>query len=490
MKSAIFTIILFIAIVPLSFSTAEEELRKGWQDLLKEGLTEDGELNGELVSLLESDLETFAKEANQIRRLDSEEDASKIYEACVAAIASRAANNPLPTLKALADSGFRDSDLQNLAHIASDAIVRSNPRQLLGLLSDAPGGEGADFKMDKLVAKEMMVAVFRREPTMALSWISETPGRVSLLELDDHSVLESVIELSPISILKLARDHEEVRFHGLTQAFASLAKQDLEAANSELTYWKSKEDGLHQERIIAMAVALAKVDKAKALRWSKSLGDDGISAWYNLKALEDPEATAQEVIERTDLSDAAKSRLALDVVNRWADQSPVKASAFLDTLAEKGIYNSHAHSHVMTEWLASDREAASTWLSKIKHDGTRDACINTMVGMIVGDDPERAFMWALQLSSQQESTLQMAFHLWHGRDSAAAVDALQNSKLPDELKKKILPKQLRRSDASTGRLQRRLNQVPDLEARLEKYGLKGMLDKDAAEDGPRQQPRP
>ena len=407
---------------------------EAWEELLGQELSSQTALK----AMLEEDQDTFFKEANVIRRLKAVEGSYDLYEQAIAAIASKSVDTPLPILEALSDSDFEDEHVQKIARTASESLVEQSEKALLDFLSDAPGSEGKDVKVHDLVLEEMLVAAFRLQPELALNWIKKTSGRVSLLEVEGYDVLRAVIDVSPESVIDLARTHEEIQLYGLNRACVALAKRDLDAASKAISQWKSRGEYPYREVIVAVASMLAKesgLDKSKA--WSKSLGVDGQRAWYHVSAIEDSRATADALLAETKLSNEVRGQLSYEIVRHWAQEAPQDAAAFLKELAGNGVQSEHAYEAVAEHWLGKNLEEASTWVANLESEEMQNACTKTIVTLTLLSDPERAFQWALRLPDGQQY-VEMAFRTWHRNDPEAATEGLGQADLPVKVKAPLL----------------------------------------------------
>ena len=462
MKSNIAKILVVMQMFGLPL-VAENEgkltVRQGWREMIEKGSPS----KTNLERMLETDMKAFFVEADAVRRLRSVEGSYSLYEAAISAIALKAEQDPLPILKALSQSDFEEQHIQKIAHAASESLVQNSPEQLFGYLSNVPGGEGVDLKVDDMVLQEMLVSAFRNRPKQALEWIKATRGRASLLEAEDHDVLRAVIDVSPEPIIELARTHEEVQLNGLNRAFSVLAGRDLAAATQALKLWKTRGEYPYCEAVIAVVrAAVAKSGLEKAKTWSKSLGDDGLRAWFYLRSLEDAGMAARELLAANHLSDAVRSALSFEIVRNWAKEAPQDSSAFLEKLAKKGIRNNSAYQTVAEHWLDKDIEEGSAWIAGLKFDEVRQACIRGMVARTLPDDPERAFHWALQLPEGRQF-VHMAYRAWQNHDPEAAARALEKANLSEELKNRFSVQPPPLTPEGKSQLERLRDRRPELE---------------------------
>jgi hypothetical protein len=85
-----------------------------------------------------------------------------------------------------------------------------------------------------------------------------------------------------------------------------------------------------------------------------------------------------------------------------------------------------------------DPAAASEWLSTYEGNPAFDDSVRTLVWRSMTDTPELAADWIMKLSSErdQERTFHRVLGGWMGKDSARAMEYIQNNPVPDSISRR------------------------------------------------------
>jgi hypothetical protein len=158
------------------------------------------------------------------------------------------------------------------------------------------------------------------------------------------------------------------------------------------------------------AMRLAEQDLAEALSWASSLGSEQEIAVANaqiaLVIAESDPYRAANLLSESGLINRDFDVAVVQVVQRWAAQSPADASAWV-TQFPSGAAREAGIRMISEQWLPRDASAAFAWLSTTTDTKLRSEIARAMEGILLKSPKEKQDLWRQKASpSLQEELLQ------------------------------------------------------------------------------------
>jgi hypothetical protein len=144
------------------------------------------------------------------------------------------------------------------------------------------------------------------------------------------------------------------------------------------------------------------------------------------RARTDPAATLAWAQEQPRLQDRDEATLA--VIAGLREQNPSQAAEVLKSLSASAIENAEgAIGAVLTEWVAKDLAAATTWVMQLPEGTLREHALEELMPRWVAQDPHAAVTFAQTLAdgAAQSKLLTLVAYQWAMRDSKAAQSWLE-----------------------------------------------------------------
>ena len=164
----------------------------------------------------------------------------------------------------------------------------------------------------------------------------------------------------------------------------------------------------------------------------KSAASALVSGWSR-KA---PEAALQWASSITDAGE--RSSAVQTAVSQWANTAPDSAARYVERLPE--AERSGPMQSVVNSWASKDTEAAAAWLDRQPSGAAKDSALVPLARRIAQEDPEAALTWVAGISDTNQR-LQQTENIardWIRQDPAAAKAWISTSKLPEDLRNKLL----------------------------------------------------
>jgi hypothetical protein len=195
------------------------------------------------------------------------------------------------------------------------------------------------------------------------------------------------------------------------------------------------------EALRAVVGALMKTDPNQAREWAEAVGDEKLRSGaiaYVADALsrKEPEEAAQWLASVDNVE--AQQRAAENVAERLANYDMDKAKAWAESLSPEVLDN--AAEGVVDRLVEKDPIQAAEWLAQIgQSDVNLDGAIGELIRGSARQDPYLAATWINGLSSQRdrERNYHRILGPWMETDKAAAQEFLQNTDVPDSIRKRF-----------------------------------------------------
>ncbi|MFD2255247.1 hypothetical protein ACFSSA_01035 [Luteolibacter algae] len=262
-------------------------------------------------------------------------------------------------------------------------------------------------------------------PSAELRREAKALGKMSLAEqaMFAPALFAALAEIDPAAALLAASDFKASKESLIAMVLAAWTeKSPLEAAD----FYKKNELTLFNRNYLnpwdqvsgseTVAMALAGIDPAGALRWAKELGDladqgEAISGIFKLQTESSPQA-ALAMLEG--LSEGEKEHALKAIASTWSETDIAGAIDWVNSLDE------HEHPLVLPLIIRgmaqSDPAVASGYLKYIS--GNRDQVIGDIIRSWGDKDPQAAAEWMVRGTSVEEQNFLMAPLLtkWVGED--------------------------------------------------------------------------
>ena len=181
-------------------------------------------------------------------------------------------------------------------------------------------------------------------------------------------------------------------------------------------------------------------DPQAALRALASLSpDDKKSATRALASgwsRKSPEAALQWASTMTDAGE--RSSVVQTAISQWAGSAPDSAARYVDRLPEAD--RAGAMQAVVNSWASKDTEAAAAWLDRQPAGAAKDSALVPLARRIAQEDPEAALTWVAGISdtNQRLQQTESIARDWIRQDPATAKAWISRSKLPEDMRTKLL----------------------------------------------------
>ena len=250
---------------------------------------------------------------------------------------------------------------------------------------------------------------------------------------------------------------DEVKGDAMNNIVEQLTSQDpLEAAKVAMGF-----EGEQRERSMrTIADQWSRNEPENAVKWAESLTIEG-----KTQAME--EAVENWVRKDTDaavaymdnMDQGERDDIMKEVVEQWgrkgAEAQPEAAEWIASQPEGKGKVD--ATGEIVGQWMRSDAEAASTWLSEQPAGEAKDRGIASLLrDRSVREDPEAAVAWADSISNleMRSEQVERSARSWLASDRAAALEYLeQSNSLSAEQKTELInlsPEELNRGREREG----------------------------------------
>jgi hypothetical protein len=96
--------------------------------------------------------------------------------------------------------------------------------------------------------------------------------------------------------------------------------------------------------------------------------------------------------------------------------------------------------NVIGSWASKDSESAATWLDKQPAGPSKDGALRSLSRKIAQEDPEAALTWVAGISDPKQRAQQTEniARDWIRQDPATAKAWISTSKLPEDIRNKLL----------------------------------------------------
>ena len=157
----------------------------------------------------------------------------------------------------------------------------------------------------------------------------------------------------------------------------------------------------------------------------------------------DPARAAQMTFR---LSGEAQTAAATSIISQWAASDPQAAGSWAASFPE-GKTRDQVFENLINRWAKSDPAAAASWLGNLSDSPSRDQAVSAFTNRISSSDPQAAVQWAATISndSLRDSQMESTARAWLKADPRNASTWISNSSLPDDTKSAV---------AESGRLSR------------------------------------
>lgn len=347
-----------------------------------------------------------------------------------------AESDPLAALDWAKGAQISSFERENIRSSALKGYARRDPASALELLSSLDATTRARHLPDTI--KELA----KKDPQAALSWIREEPPGYAKNRAIKQSV-SALTSKAPEDALQLARDYPELKDDILSNAFSTLARNDLTVALEKLKEWEG--DPQYGNALQNVAYAYSRNDPDSALQWAMELSaeqkpsvlrsvlgsmanDDPLMAAAHLEKLATPENQSHH--------DSAVGSIA----STWARKDPVAAAEWLESFPDSNARNNGLR-QVADRWSDVDPVGASEWVAGLPGGKPRDSAATALINNIRQEDPEMAVAWAENLSepSSRDQSLYQVYADWLNHDRTSALESLASSPLSDEMKRNLIP---------------------------------------------------
>ncbi|HWB01485.1 MAG TPA: hypothetical protein VG796_00585 [Verrucomicrobiales bacterium] len=193
----------------------------------------------------------------------------------------------------------------------------------------------------------------------------------------------------------------------------------------------------------------ADVDPDAVLKWAQTASGEAremaLLRGSIRKAGDDPASSAAVVdslIAGNNGGEKTPSRFvdaASDVARNWFSQDTAAASAWALQLPE-GDARDNAVRVIAEAWTSLDAVAASQWVQQLPPGRGRDFAAQRLSEGIADSDPESAFTWASSIGddSKRDDAVRRAAQTWHNVDENAALAAVMQARISDNVRKSLL----------------------------------------------------
>ncbi|MGY8686482.1 MAG: hypothetical protein ACKVHP_01890, partial [Verrucomicrobiales bacterium] len=397
----------------------------------------------------ESDPTTAAKMALTVESPAARREALKIVGQ------EWAEGDPLGVLDWISNTEVSAYERETMRSSALEAYAKRDAKAAMDLLAN----------MDPAVRNRALPGAMRRlmdqDPDAAIAWIRDEPDSFAKFRTLKNSVY-ALANKAPEETIALAREFPEIKDNALSNAFSSLASNDLQAALDKAAEWKN--DPEYANIMSNIAAGYGNKNPEEALEWANGL-EEGVrenamgSAMSRL-ARNDPSAAIKHLDDLgIGQDDPVFKNSVRQIASSWAQQDPVSASEWINTLPNPEL-QTQAISTVADRWADIDPVSASEWIGGLSEGPARDQAATQLINQIQRDDPESAAAWAASIGdeNQRNNALSNVFRQWTSMDPNSALGAIQNSALPDEMKQNFLQRiegtnnqQIQQSEGPFGR---------------------------------------
>ena len=296
-----------------------------------------------------------------------------------------------------------------------DVLKRTDPFAAAAWYAEASGGKGINIRGAGYRTGSVVDEIVREDPGRAFLWALELGGTDALNI--PRFVIGKWMERDPDAVARAMEEMDDgkLREHAVANYGAVLAGRDPGAALG----WADTLEGREQ---IGAFTNIA------------SMGGnfESLAAFDRLQDLATSEADRQRVLS------AAGTRSSSFEGRRDAD---LKLAEWVRDLEWPELQARFAQG-MMGRWGSSDLQAAGEWLDSLPAGTGRDAGVDRLAQSMAARDPAGAWGWAVTISDsaiQRERVASVA-ESWAKSDRAAAVQAVVDSRLSDQIKAVILEK--------------------------------------------------
>ena len=149
-----------------------------------------------------------------------------------------------------------------------------------------------------------------------------------------------------------------------------------------------------------------------------------------------PEAALQWA---TSIADAGeRTSIVQTAVSQWANSAPDSAARYVERLPEAERLG--PMQSVVNGWASKDTEAAAAWLDRQPSGPAKDSALAPLARRIAQEDPEAALTWVAGISDENQR-IQQTENIardWVRQDPAAAKQWISSSKLPQDIRTRLL----------------------------------------------------
>lgn len=287
-------------------------------------------------------------------------------------------------------------------------------------------------------------------------WLRKDPNRADLLKISDYDVLALFVAKSPELLLELAEENAFIRKgntkmfsdeDGLTcipAAIKNISKYDKKLAFSMIEKWASDDVSYSNIMLGLSSFWFQEYGKDGALKLLGEFEGEGGPSSVKLLAEIAP-GEAAEVLEgqilSADLSEHGKgaNSAMLSVALRFAEEDPVKASVWVESLPES-LSKDLSIGLVVEGWTEIDPQAAADWVARMPVSQGRDVATKRLVKGLTSENPALALEWARHLSKGARKSAELRiFRSWLRSDPLEGKKQVLGSDLSEELKSRLLP---------------------------------------------------
>ncbi len=321
----------------------------------------------------------------------------------------------LARVEALTDPNEQATELQKLAE---DITLAEIPNVLEALQNSARRSLDAQLRM-LLVARWV-----RADAALAADWV-EQKWKDSLRDRALKTVSVTWAEIDSVSALEWARHLHDAddRSGVLTSLAYEIARNDPASASAlvaELSHGERRD-----ELAVHLAGLWAATSPSKALEWAASLSGEELrgqvitaitAAWSD----SDPVSAATLAVQSLPAGKVQEDAV-VSVVQRWAQQDPLKASAWVTAFPE-GTLRDTAIQELVKLWADQDSEKAGKWLSALEAGRSRDIAAGAYASVIVSSFPRMAADWTIHIGDDalRDAEMKRVMKIWLDNDAKSA----------------------------------------------------------------------
>lgn len=312
-----------------------------------------------------------------------------------------------------------------------------------------------------------------RSPLEAIDWIrADSDSFIKHKGL--RQPLHQIARNAPVEALQLAKDFPDLQEQLVMGAIDALGENDVQAATKALLEFRDDHHYASILMTLAENISFQQPDQAHARAKSLPEADRAMALGViaNNTATFDPELAISSLAQlntpetQKDYLTAVKA-----AVGAWGINDPLGAVKWLETLPDENVKNQGISSvavqvatsdpvaaskmlkalppgsarssgmiKVAETWMKVDPVGASKWIVQLPDGSDKNMAAMALGRHIADDDPAAAIAWfeSMTDAAYRNTQLRMAYKNWYQRDPTGALESLEKSSLPDEIKLSII----------------------------------------------------